>query len=93
LFSNCEINFIAYSLGTHVVLSCLETLQTLRIINYRINNIILLGGVACKNKFAELNEEVIQCNIFNVYSQYDDVLPLAFKNFSEKVHPCGLMPI
>jgi len=61
------------------VLSCLEKLQELDISNYQINDVILLGGAACKTRYEQLSTSVLRCNIYNVYSNNDNVLKIPLK--------------
>jgi len=53
----------------------------------------LLGGVACRNQFNLLNKEAFICNLYNVYSYNDEILPYAEKPLKQGISPCGLGPI
>jgi hypothetical protein len=55
LFPNCVLNLISFSLGTQVVLSCLEEMQKMGVRDI-FNEVVLLGGVANIENFLDMGK-------------------------------------
>ena len=93
-FYDCQINLVGFSLGCHVVISCLDELNKFKNRGFMINNILLMGGATIieeseKNKWRDIFRDNVAGRIINCYSTYDDVLSYLFIMRMAKI-PIGI---
>ena len=82
-FEKRQINLVAFSLGNHVVKSCLRELRTYDDNKCIINDVTFIAGATTfKNKINWYNrfKRVVGGRIINCYSDKDYILKLLYKN-------------
>jgi hypothetical protein len=92
-FSGKNINLIGFSLGTHVIHKCLNTLYKLNKMD-RIKNVVLMGGATNFRNREKLKEYVskVKGRIINVFSKKDRILSILYK-ISMRKTPIGMEEI
>ena len=73
IFGDCTINFIGFSLGTVVVMTCIQELHKYK--DYgRLQDVLLMGGAMNLNDINPDSLKIIAGRIINCYSKNDYIL-------------------
>ena len=93
-FYDCQINLVGFSLGCHVVVSCINELNKFKDLRFMINNVLLMGGATViedneKNIWGDIFRDNVAGRIINCYSNSDDVLSYLFILCMKKI-PIGI---
>ena len=82
-FGNCQVDLIGFSLGCHVIKSCLRELYSIENLNHNIINTIMFiaGATHIKNneKWEKIFNKIVTGRIINCHSDSDYVLKCLFK--------------
>ena len=89
IFGNASINLVGFSLGCHVIKSCIKELydNDSNCNNDLINNVVLLGGATAfdnKEKWNRMINKVVSGTVFNCYSKSDSILEFLYQPCSHK---------
>ena len=91
-FYDCQINLVGFSLGCHVVMSCIKELNEFKYHGFMINNVLLMGGATViedSEKWRDIFKDNVAGRIINCYSKFDDVLSYLFTICMTKI-PIGI---
>ncbi|KRX06250.1 hypothetical protein PPERSA_06132 [Pseudocohnilembus persalinus] len=90
IFPNCTVSLVGFSLGTQVILKCLQELNKFQVQDV-IQDVILMGGVADTRKLNKMeNFNFLGGNLYNFYSYNDGILKFVFKAVKYQDKPAGL---
>lgn len=90
LFSGRIVNLMAFSLGTEVVLSCLERLSERNRLSL-VNKVVLMGGISEVKQFSHLfKRSTYPIEVLNLYSENDMGLKYLFRLSRPFSVPIGL---
>ena len=89
IFGNASINLVGFSLGCHVIKSCIKELydNDSNTNNDLINNVVLLGGATAfdnKEKWNRMMTKVVSGTVYNCYSKADSILEFLYQPCSHK---------
>ena len=88
-FPNCQIDLVAFSLGSHLVKHCLkETYKKIDEVGNIINDIVFMGSATSfkkKDEWCKIFKRLVSGRIINCYSESDYILKYLYTNCTNKV--------
>lgn len=85
-----SVSLFGHSLGARVIYAGSSNWASQT--NYKLRDIVLLGGAAHRMQIWECVASRITGNVFNVYNLHDPILNTAYRAVSS-FSPCGIKPI